>query len=99
MFMKSIALIFAGGVGQRMKRKDLPKQFIKVNDRPIIIHTLEHFQRNKKIDEICIVCIENYIDYLKLYEKEGRNITNAEAGIMRKLASVRTFFNYFYKHK
>ena len=43
--------------------------------------------------------IENYIDYLKLYEKEGRNITNAEAGIMRKLASVRTFFNYFYKHK
>ena len=61
--MKNIALIFAGGIGQRMKHSDLPKQFIKIDNKPIIIHTLEYFQNNKNIDEICIVCVEEYIDY------------------------------------
>ncbi len=61
--MKNIALIFAGGVGKRMNNSDVPKQFIEVNGKPIIIHTLEHFQNNEKIDEICVVCLEDYIPY------------------------------------
>ena len=61
--MKKIALIFAGGRGRRMKSDDLPKQFIEINDKPIIIHTLEYFQNNKNIDEICVVCLKDYISY------------------------------------
>ena len=61
--MKKIALIFAGGKGLRMNRKDWPKQFIEINGKPIIIYTLEYFQNNEHIDEICVVCIKEYIDY------------------------------------
>ena len=61
---KNIAVIFAGGSGKRMKY-DIPKQFLKVYGKEIIIHTLERFQYNKNIDLIYIGCIESYIDYLK----------------------------------
>lgn len=61
--MKKVALIFAGGKGSRMNSEDLPKQFIEVNGKPIIVHTLEYFQKNEQIDEICVVCINDYIDY------------------------------------
>ena len=61
----NIAVIFAGGIGQRMKSKGLPKQFLSVHSKPIIIHTLEHFQFNDRIDAICISCVPEWIDYLK----------------------------------
>lgn len=59
---KNIALIFAGGTGQRLG-KEIPKQFIEIKEKPIIIHTLEWFQNNNNIDEIYIVCIKDRIDY------------------------------------
>ena len=40
------ALIFAGGTGSRMKNKDKPKQFLELNGKPIIIHTIEHFDEH-----------------------------------------------------
>lgn len=63
--MKNIALIFAGGTGKRMGIKDVPKQFLEVDGKPIIIYTLEHFQNHPEIDDIFVVCIESWIDYLK----------------------------------
>ena len=63
--MKNIAIIFAGGVGKRMGVEDIPKQFLEVNGKSIIIYTLEYFQKHEQIDEIYIVCVENWIDYLK----------------------------------
>ena len=39
----NIAIIFAGGTGQRMGNKDIPKQFLKVRNKEIIIHTLDVF--------------------------------------------------------
>ena len=67
--MKSIALIFAGGYGQRIG-SDIPKQFLKICGREIIIHTLELFELNNEIDEIYVVCIREWIDHLKhLLEK------------------------------
>ncbi|MBQ2161176.1 MAG: 2-C-methyl-D-erythritol 4-phosphate cytidylyltransferase, partial [Firmicutes bacterium] len=67
--MKRIALIFAGGYGQRIG-SDIPKQFLKICGREIIIHTLELFELNDAIDEIYVVCIEDWIDHLKgLLEK------------------------------
>jgi 2-C-methyl-D-erythritol 4-phosphate cytidylyltransferase len=74
----NIAVIFAGGIGQRMKSKGLPKQFLSVHSKPIIIHTLEHFQFNDRIDAICISCVPEWIDYLKGL-LEQYNITKVKA--------------------
>ena len=45
------------------------------------------------LDEIKAVDIEEYLEYLKLYEKDGKTFTNTERGIARKLASLKTFYN------
>lgn len=60
----NIAVIFAGGVGNRMHSKERPKQFLELYNKPIIIHTLEHFQEHPMIDSIVVVCIEGWIPYL-----------------------------------
>lgn len=68
--MKNIAVIFAGGVGKRMNNNALPKQFLTLHGKEIIIHTIEKFEKNKNIDAIIVVCVEGWIDFLqKLLEK------------------------------
>lgn len=57
------AIIFAGGTGQRMSNKGLPKQFLEVHGKPIIIHTLEYFQQHNQIDAIILVCLSDWKDY------------------------------------
>jgi 2-C-methyl-D-erythritol 4-phosphate cytidylyltransferase len=57
-------VIFAGGTGMRMNSK-VPKQFLEVDGKPIIIHTLEFFEKNENVDDIVVVCKEDWIDYLK----------------------------------
>ena len=70
----NIAVIFAGGVGKRMHSKDIPKQFLKLHDKPIIIHTLELFQNSPEIDAIVISCLADYIGYMgKLTQKFNLN--------------------------
>ncbi len=59
----NIAVIFAGGVGSRMHSKERPKQFLELYNKPIIIHTLEHFEKHSMIDAIVVVCIESWIPY------------------------------------
>lgn len=61
----NIAVIFAGGVGSRMHSKDCPKQFLEIHGKPIIIHTLEVFERHPDIDAIVIACVENGIPHLE----------------------------------
>lgn len=61
--MSNIAVIFAGGVGSRMHSKELPKQFLEIYNKPIIIHTIEFFERNKNINSIVVVCVEDWIEY------------------------------------
>ena len=64
------AVIFAGGIGKRMNTKALPKQFLKLYGKEIIIYTLEHFEKHKEIDGIAVACVEEWIPYLKeLIEK------------------------------
>ncbi len=67
--MKNIAVIFAGGSGTRMHAKDRPKQFLMVHGKPIIIHTLEHFQNHAEITGIIVVCIEEWIPYMEEMRK------------------------------
>lgn len=61
----NIALIFAGGTGQRMNSKTKPKQFLELHGKPIIIYTLENFDQHPDIDAIVVVCLSGWIDYLK----------------------------------
>ena len=61
----NIAVIFAGGVGARMKSKGRPKQFLELYGKPIIIYTLEHFENNEQVDAIAIACVSDWIDYLE----------------------------------
>ncbi len=49
------------------------------------------------LDDLTRMDIEEYMDYISLYQKEGKNITNDERGKSRKLAALRSFYNYFYK--
>ena len=67
--MRNIALIIAGGVGARMGQ-DIPKQFINVYDKPVIVYTMEAFQRHPDIDAIEIVCIDEWQGALKAYAKQ-----------------------------
>ena len=69
----NIALIIAGGSGKRMGQ-DIPKQFLTINEKPVIIYTLEAFQSHADIDEIAVVCIANWENVLKAYAKQF-NIT------------------------
>lgn len=65
----NIGLIIAGGSGQRM-HQDIPKQFLNVNDKPVIIYTLEAFQRHPNIDGIVVVCIDGWHEILRAYAKQ-----------------------------
>ena len=67
--MKKIAIIIAGGVGKRMGY-EIPKQFININDKPVLIYTLESFQQHPQIDEIEVVCIDGWQDIVKAYAKQ-----------------------------
>lgn len=61
----NIAIIFAGGVGQRLNgEKSIPKQFLKINGKPIIIHTLELFEKNPNIDKIYIAIHPDYYEFM-----------------------------------
>lgn len=63
----NIAIIFAGGIGQRLNNEEnsTPKQFLKINDKPIIIRTLELFQTHKDIDKIYISIHPDYYEYMQ----------------------------------
>ena len=67
--MVNIGLIIAGGSGNRM-HQDIPKQFITVNERPVIVYTLEAFERHPEIDAIAVVCIEGWEQVLRAYAKQ-----------------------------
>lgn len=74
--MKNIALIIAGGSGNRM-HQDIPKQFITVKERPVIVYTLEAFEKHPQIDAIAVVCIEGWDQVLWAYAKQF-NITKLQ---------------------
>lgn len=65
----NIAIIIAGGVGNRMGQ-DIPKQFINVYDKPVLIYTLEGFQKHPLIDAIEVVCIEGWENVVWAYARQ-----------------------------
>lgn len=71
--MSNIAIIIAGGSGKRMGQ-DIPKQFINIYDRPVLIYTLEGFQKHPQIDAIEVVCIDGWENVVRAYANQF-NIT------------------------
>ena len=87
----NIAIVLAGGSGSRMGMVDRPKQFIDIYGKPVIIHTLEAFEINEKIDAICVVCVKEWQDDLQLWLKEYdiRKVRwIADAGSSRQMSSL-----------
>lgn len=58
----AVAVVFAGGVGSRMKRAEQPKQFVLVEGKPILVRTLEHFQSHPEISAVYLSCIASHLD-------------------------------------
>ena len=59
------ALILAGGVGQRMRMSGMPKQFLNVFGKPIVVYTLETFSQCENVSRIVIVCNSSWLDYMQ----------------------------------
>lgn len=70
----NVAVICAGGQGNRLYHYSRPKQFLEYRGKPVLIYTIEVFQRISKIDGIIVVCLKDWIPYLKsLLEKYHLN--------------------------
>lgn len=62
--MKNYVILLAGGIGKRMG-VEIPKQFLEVEGKPILVYTVERFQQNPKIEKIVIVCVKDWMERLK----------------------------------
>lgn len=62
--MKNYVILLAGGVGRRMN-SDIPKQFLEVNEKPVIVYSIENFQYNNQIEKIVVVCVKEWIEKLE----------------------------------
>lgn len=62
--MKNFVILLAGGIGKRMQ-SEIPKQFIEVFGKPIIVYSIENFQQNPMVEKIVVVCVKDWIDHLK----------------------------------
>ena len=79
--------ILAGGTGKRMGYTEMPKQFLSLADKPIMIHTLEKFMLNSKIEKIYVGCVADWIehtrDIIKKYIGDSDKICVCEGGADR----------------
>lgn len=81
----NIALLTAAGVGSRM-HLDIPKQFLYIEGKPVILYTMEAFQRHPQIDAIIVVTLENWKETVYVYARDyGINklkwvVTGGETG-------------------
>jgi 2-C-methyl-D-erythritol 4-phosphate cytidylyltransferase len=63
--MTTRAVIFAGGTGQRMSTRSVPKQFLELHGKPVIVYTIEHFEKHPDVDDVVVVCLPEWIDDLR----------------------------------
>lgn len=75
----NIALILAGGIDPKFQLS-VPKQFVNVDNRPIIVYTLQVFEKNPEIDEIVVACLSGWQEMVKAYAKQF-NITKLKGVI------------------
>ena len=82
-----IAAVFAGGIGSRMGNSDTPKQYLELGSKPVIIHTIEKFFVNDRIDEVLVLCPKPWIAHtralIEKYIPAGKKVSVAEGGATR----------------
>ena len=61
----NIAVIFAGGQGNRLHYHSRPKQFLEFRGKPIVVYTIEVFQHIQEVDAIVVACLDDWIPYLR----------------------------------
>lgn len=67
--MKVSVILLAGGIGNRMGAP-MPKQFLSLNDKPVIVHTIMNFQKSERINDIVVVCVKDWISQLEQIVEE-----------------------------
>ena len=92
---ENIVIILAGGIGKRFN-STLPKQFVEIEDMPVIIHTLRKFEVCESVDKILIVCLESYKDMMGTLLKEYKisKILDVISGGSSRHQSIRNGINY-----
>jgi len=91
----NVAVIFAGGTGQRMNTRTKPKQFLELHGKPILIYTLEQFDQHDEIDGIIVVCVTGWIDYCESLlekfhiQKVKAIVPGGETGLLSRYAGIR----------
>lgn len=88
----NIALLTAGGSGTRMGM-DIPKQFLTIHDKPIIVYTMEMFENHPAIDKIIVACKEGWENILESYARQF-NITKLTAIVKRRKKWTRIYKEY-----
>lgn len=89
--MANIVILTAGGIGSRT-HQDIPKQFLNVDNKPIIIYTLEAFQKHPNIDEICVAILEGWDQILWAYAKQF-NITKLKYVVIGGATGQESIYN------
>ena len=87
----NVAILTAGGIGSRT-HQDVPKQFITVDNKPIIIYTLEAFQQHPNIDEIYVACLDGWDMVLNAYAKQF-NITKLKKIVIGGATGQASIYN------
>ena len=95
------AAILAGGIGSRMGGTDTPKQFLDLGDKPVIIHTIEKFVINSKIDKIIVLTPQSFINHtnhlINEYIGENEDVVVIEGGETRNDTLINSI-NYIEEH-
>ena len=86
--------MFAGGVGSRMKRAEQPKQFLPVgiDGKPILVHTLEHFQRHPEVDAVYVATLADRLQDVRLMLR-GFGITKARGVVAGGASAQESIWN------
>ena len=87
----NIAVLTAGGIGSRT-HQDIPKQFITVDNKPILIYTLQAFQQHPMIDQIYVACLEGWSAILEAYAHQF-NITKLKRIVTGGATGQESIFN------
>ena len=87
----TVALLTAAGTGSRMGQ-DIPKQFIHVEEKPIIIHTMEAFQRHPSIDAIICITLPAWTEVVRAYANQF-NITKLKWIVPGGLTGQESIYN------
>ena len=93
----NIALLTAAGCGSRM-HQDIPKQFLHINNKPIIIYTMEAFEHNPQIDAMIVITLESWKDFIWAYAKQF-NITKLKWVVSGGASGQESIYNGLMKLK